>query len=201
MSANIDYFFAPGSPWAFLGLDPLLDLANRHGATVTPYPITIIAENGAISSKNRPEPRRKYWLTDLKRWSVARDRALIVDGRPALSDPTPIAWTIIAAQLDGKDWAKVTGILQSAFWQKAEDVGLPDVRRGLLDAAGFDGKQLLARENDADVKQRWDANLALATSAGIFGSPTFVIDGQPYWGQDSLPFVERHLQGEPLLSE
>lgn len=201
MTARIDYFFAPGSPWALLGHDILLDLAKRYGASITPYPITIIAENGAIASKNRPEPRRLYWLRDLKRWSVERNVPLIVDNRPALADPTPVGRTIIAAHLDGLDWAGLTRALQLALWQRAEDVGQPEVRQRVIDAAGFDGPRLLAREEDEDVKGRWESNLALATSTGIFGSPTYVIEGQPYWGQDSLPFLERHLQGKPLLAE
>lgn len=201
MAINIDYFFAPGSPWALLGLDPFLELAGRYGATVTAYPTPIIAENGAIFSKDRPEARRAYWFRDLKRWSALRGRELILDGRPALADPTPIALTIIAAQIDNSDWAKVARVLQSAFWQEAEDVGQQSVRRRLLNEAALDGEALVNREEDADVKQRWEDNRALAARSGIFGSPTYVIDGEPYWGQDSLPFLERHLQGDPLLAD
>lgn len=201
MTKHIDYFFAPGSPWALLGHDAFFELARQYDATVTPYPISIIAENGAISLKNRPEPRRRYWLLDLKRWGKYRNIPLQVDNRPTLSDPSPAARTIIAAHLAGLDWPSLTKALQLALWQRAEDIGLPDVRRQIADAVGLDGASLVQREEDEDVKAGYQSNLTLAASTGIFGSPTYVVDGQPYWGQDSLPFLERHLQGHPLFEE
>ena len=107
---------------------------------------------------------------------------------------------MIAAQLDGKDWIGLTKALQEAFWSRAEDIGNADVRKAIADAAGFDGAALEARAQQSDVQELWRANYDTAKAAGVFGFPTFRYDGELYWGQDSLPFLERHLNGEKLIA-
>jgi 2-hydroxychromene-2-carboxylate isomerase len=92
----------------------------------------------------------------------------------------------------------LTRALQQAFWLHGADIGLPAERKRIADACGFDGARLLAREQDADVKEKWDLDRAHAVQSGVFGFPTFGFDGEIYWGQDSLPFLQRHLEGSPL---
>ncbi|OBZ93399.1 2-hydroxychromene-2-carboxylate isomerase [Pararhizobium polonicum] len=198
MTKVIEYFFGIGSPWAFIGLDPFLALATKADAQIQPFVIPLVEENGAIYSRNRPEPRRAYWTKDLKRWAALRGKDLAFDNRAGLSDPTPASLMVIAAQRDGKDWFGLTRALQEAFWLRAEDIGNADVRKAAATAAGFDGEALLAREKDEDVRKAYKDNYDLAVAAGVFGFPTYRYDGELYWGQDSLPFLERHLNGEKL---
>ncbi|SEQ23099.1 2-hydroxychromene-2-carboxylate isomerase [Faunimonas pinastri] len=200
MAKTIDYFFGIGSPWAFIGLEPFAELANRFDAEIRPFVIPLLEENGGIFSRNRPEPRRAYWTTDLKRWAAVRGKKLNFENRAGLSDPTPAGFTVLAAQLDGADWLGVTKALQSAFWERAEDIGNPDVRKAILSAAGFDGDALEARAQEEDIRNAWTSNTETAKAAGVFGFPTFSYDGELYWGQDSLPFLERHLAGEKLIA-
>ncbi len=58
MTQTIDYFFGLGSPWAYVGFDPFLTLANHNGATVIPHLVPLIGENGGIYSRDRPPARR-----------------------------------------------------------------------------------------------------------------------------------------------
>ena len=59
--------------------------------------------------------------------------------------------------------------------------------------AGFDGRQLLKTSETASVQAEYDANTEAATAASVFGSPWYIVDGEGYWGQDRLDFVERAL--------
>lgn len=196
MSKTIEYFFSINSPWSFIGLDAFTALADREGAEIKPFLTTVVEENGGIFSRNRPEPRRAYWLRDLERWSGIRGKTLRIRDRPAQSDPVPAAMMVIAALLDGQPWLPLTAAIQSAFWEHGEDIGDPNVRRAIADRAGFDGAKLLLREADADVKDKWAADRAHAREFGVFGFPTYRFDGELYWGQDSLPLLERHLKGD-----
>ncbi|RWX74789.1 2-hydroxychromene-2-carboxylate isomerase [Neorhizobium lilium] len=195
----VDYYFSISSPWAYLGLERFQALVAEYGLDVRPFPITIIAENGAIASKDRPAIRRAYWQKEMLRWARHLGKTILLDNRPT-SDWVPASFMIIAAELDGLDWIKLVGVMQERWWGHADDIGNAEVRKAIADSAGFDGAALLAREQDADVQAKWQQNLDRARDQGIFGSPTYVFDGEPYWGQDSLPFLKMHLSGEMVPS-
>ena len=200
MTKTIDYFFGIGSPFAFIGLEPFRTLTERHGATIRPYLIPVIEDNGGIYSRNRPEPRRTYWLKDLKRWAAHRGRTLTFENRAALSDPTPAGFLVLAAIETGKDWLGLTAALQEAFWSRAADIGNPKVRIAIADAAGLDGAALEALAQSRAIHDIWVSNRQIAAAAGVFGLPTYRFENELYWGQDSLPFLERHLNGETPIA-
>jgi 2-hydroxychromene-2-carboxylate isomerase len=200
MAKTIDYFFGIGSPWAYIGLEPFAALAARHDATIRPYVISLIEDNGAIYSRNRPEARRAYWTKDLKRWAALRGKVLNFENRSGLSDPTPAGMVVIAAIEKGADWLKLTGALQEAFWTRGEDIGKAEVRQAIADAAGLDATSLEAFAESPAAQSIWTSNIGIAKAAGVFGFPTFRFEDELYWGQDSLPFLERHLNGEKLVA-
>lgn len=196
MPKTIDYFFSIGSPWSHIGFDTLVGLATRHGAQIKPYLATVIEENGGIFSRNRPDVRRAYGTRDLTRWARVRAKPLRLHGRGGLADPTSASLIVIAAYLDGKDWISLTSALQHAFWAEARDIGSPDVREAIARTAGLDGTALVRREADEDVKAKWEGDRDHAVAGGVFGFPTYRYDGELYWGQDNLSFLERHLGGD-----
>ena len=53
----------------------------------------------------------------------------------------------------------------------------------------------LEQSRSPEVQQQYEANTHQAIAAGIFGAPTYVVDGEMFWGQDRLDFVERKLAG------
>lgn len=200
MAKTIDYFFNIGSPWAYIGLEPFVALANEHNATIRPHVIPLIEDNGGIYSRNRPEARRAYWTKDLRRWAALRGKTLSFDNRSALSDPSPAGYMVIAASEAGEDWLKLTQLLQEAFWGRGEDIGNPEIRRAIADAAGFDAAALDEHGQSDSIQAIRNASFETARAAGVFGLPTFRYEDELYWGQDSLPFLERHLKGEKLVA-
>jgi 2-hydroxychromene-2-carboxylate isomerase len=200
MTKTIDYFFSIGSPWAFIGLEPFAVLAKEQGATIRPHVIPLIEENGGIYSRNRPEARRAYWIRDLKRWAALRGKVLNFDNRAALSDPAPAGLMVAAAIETGDDWLKLAAALQEAFWVRGEDIGNADVCRAIATAAGFDAAALDKHGQSDAVAALQKASFEAAREAGVFGVPTYRYQDELYWGQDSLPFLERHLRGEKLAA-
>ncbi len=200
MTKTIDYFFSIGSPWAFIGLEPFAALAKEQGATIRPHVIPLIEENGGIYSKNRPEARRAYWIRDLKRWAALRGKVLNFDNRAALSDPAPAGLMIAAAIETGDDWLKLAIALQEASWVGGADIGNADIRRAIAAAAGFDAAALDKHGRSDAVARLQKASFEAARAAGVFGVPTYRYQDELYWGQDSLPFLERHLRGEKLAA-
>ncbi|GBU15405.1 hypothetical protein AwPolaro_07830 [Polaromonas sp.] len=52
----------------------------------------------------------------------------------------------------------------------------------------------LQQADSQAVQERYEANTSQAIAAGVFGAPSYVIDGELFWGQDRLDFVERKLK-------
>lgn len=200
MTRTIDYFFGLGSPWAYIGLEPFIALTKAQGLAVVPHVIPLIEENGGIYSRNRPALRRAYWLTDLKRWAHLRGVTLEFNGREALSDIAPAQDLVVAAALRGEDWLALARALHAAFWGRAEDIGQAEVRARLTRAAGLDPAVLEPVARGPEVAARKAESLDLARKSGVFGLPSYLVGTELFWGQDSLPFLERHLKGEDLVA-
>ena len=72
------------------------------------------------------------------------------------------------------------------MWVDGKDIGDPEVLRSILDAAGFNGEELIARTQDPDIKAALRDNTALAETVGACGVPTASIGNTLFWGQDRL---------------
>ena len=81
-----------------------------------------------------------------------------------------------------------------AIWVEGKDMNDPTVVAGVLQAAGFDAGRVFALTQDAEVKERLKSITQEAVDRGVFGEPTFFVDGHMYWGQDRLDFVKEALQ-------
>lgn len=193
MTQRIDYFFGLGSPWAYIGLEPFVALARAQGAEIVPHAIPLIEENGGIYSRNRPPARKAYWFTDLRRWAALRGVTLAFEGREALSSVAPAEDLVIAAWLRGEDWLSLARGFHQAFWGRAEDIGTPEVRARITAAAGLDPVALEAAAQGPEVARRRAESREAARDAGVFGLPSYLVAGELFWGQDSLPFLEAHL--------
>ena len=99
----------------------------------------------------------------------------------------------IAHRQRGDDIAAFSQAMMTAVWVEERD--LAD-RASLLQIAreqGADGQTLLEAAEKPAVRQEYDANTQAAIDQGVFGMPTFVIEGELFWGQDRLDFVARAL--------
>lgn len=200
MTQRIDYFFGLGSPWAYVGFDAFVALARAQGAEIVPHVIALIEENGGIYSRNRPPMRRAYWTTDLKRWADLRGVTLEFAGREALSSFVPAEDVIVAAALRGQDWLTLARAYHAAFWGRAEDIGNAEIRARITREAGFDSDALEAAAKAPEIAARRAADTELARTSGVFGIPSYLVGSDLFWGQDSLPFLERHLRGERITA-
>jgi 2-hydroxychromene-2-carboxylate isomerase len=83
--------------------------------------------------------------------------------------------------------------LLRALWAEERDTSVPEVRVAVANENGYPGEQLLALETADSTQALYRTNSDDAVANGIFGSPIFVLNGERFWGQDRLMFVERAL--------
>jgi 2-hydroxychromene-2-carboxylate isomerase len=199
---DLHCFYSLSSPWAYLGGPQLQDIVRRHRVRLLlkPYDFqAVVPRTGGIPLRTRPEPRRSYHALELDRWRRHLGLPLNLvpkhyrsDGQPPDWNKRP-GWTVIAAQLRGEDAFVLSHALLRALWAEERDTSEAAERIAIADENGYDGAALQAMEGSAEVQAAYAANTAEAERLGVFGSPTFVLDGERFWGQDRLDFVDRAL--------
>lgn len=200
MSHTIDYYFAPQSPWTYLGHDRFVAIARAAGATVRVLPAdlgAVFSVSGGLPLGKRAPQRQAYRLVELRRFSQHLGLPMNIQPQffPVAGDDA--ARLIIAVdQHDGADAAlAISGAIFRACWAQQRNMADADTLAALLAECGLPAARL-DQSRGADVQARYDANTREAIDAGVFGAPSFVIDGEIFWGQDRLDFVERHLQNQ-----
>jgi 2-hydroxychromene-2-carboxylate isomerase len=199
MSKTVDYYLAPQSPWTYLGHQRLVKIAKAAGATVRVMPMDlgkVFPISGGLPLGKRAPQRQAYRLVEMARFSQAVNMPLNLHPKffPVAGDPA--ARLIIAVDMHhGTDAAlQLTGAVLSAVWHEERDIADAATLAALLSEHQLDAA-CLALSNTPEVQTRYDSYTQSAIDAQVFGAPTYVIDGEMFWGQDRLDFVAQKLKG------
>ncbi len=196
MAKTVDYYYALASPWSYLGHERFRQIAARTGAEACFMPIEVpvlFPAMGTLSLKDRPEARKTYRLAELARWRAHLDIPLTLQPKHFPVPDTAAAGMVIAAQEGGDDGASLSGAFMRAVWAEERDIADVATLDGIAAAEGHDGPALRAAAETDAVRKRYRANTEAAMASNVFGVPAWVIDGEMFWGQDRLDFVERAL--------
>ncbi|MCB1691396.1 MAG: DsbA family protein [Pseudomonadales bacterium] len=203
LTVYIDY----KSPYAFVAKDPTYALEQQFGIEIDWLPLTLNIgsylgtakkdDSGKVVENNR-SPRQwaavKYAYMDARRYAAAR--GLVLKGTQKIWDSSIAAIGMLFAKASGHDALKrYTDIVYERFWRREldiEDVGVIEsvlVEAG-VDTAGF--RDYLGGEG----RRLHDLIQEEILDAGLFGVPSYVIDGEMYFGREHLPRVRWHLGGK-----
>lgn len=196
MAAPIRFCFDLLSPYAYLAWKELPPIATRHGRVVEPVPVLLAALLQAHGTKGPAEvpAKRAYVFKDALRSAHAL-------GWPIAPPPAHPFNPLLAARCislvdDVAARAALVERLFDAVWGGGPGVEDGAVVAAAASACGLDGDALVARAGADDAKARLRAQTEQALRDGAFGVPTMFVDGELFWGLDSLGHVERRLRGE-----
>ncbi len=188
------------SPYAYLAWHRMGAIADAHDLRVEPRPTLLAALLNQHGHKGPAEiePKRLYMFKDCIRAAAY----LGVPFVPVRSHPFNPLPALRATLLDMDDDTRVAlvGRLFDATWAESRDVGDPELVAEVCAEAGV--PDVSARIRDPEVKQRLKDENERALAAGIFGVPTMIVDGEMFWGTDSIPHLVRFLEGaDPVRDE
>lgn len=195
-------FYSLSSPWAYFAGPRLQDIVRRHQVQLVLKPFdfqAVVPLTGGVPLRTRPEPRRSYHREELDRWRRHLGMPLNLTPKHYPADGKPdgwnksAGWMVIAAQQQGQDAMRLSHAILRALWAEERDISDPAVRSAIAQENGLDGAALVALERSNTVQQAYQDNSREAIEIGVFGSPTLVLEGVRFWGQDRLEFVERAL--------
>ena len=198
MSTTIDYYFAPNSPWTYLGHQRFAEIAKAAGAKINVLPVDlggkVFPVSGGLPLSKRAPQRQAYRLVELKRFGEYLGQPIHLQPKYFPVSPDDAAKLIIAVDLnEGTDAAMaLTGRILRGVWVEQKNIADARDLAAMLADQGLPARRLDDAMSQA-VHERYEADSQRAIAAGVFGAPSYVIDGEIFWGQDRLEFVQRRL--------
>ena len=198
MGKIITYFLTPVSPWCYLGHERLVALAAARGAQIDIKPIDlgkVFSVSGGLPLSKRAPQRQAYRLAEMTRWAAFLNLPLNAQPKFFPAPPEQASRFIIAARTGLGDEAaeRLAGAIMRALWAEEKNIADDATLVQIAAMCSIDGQMLLRSAETPGVQQQLDKNTDEAIAANVFGAPWYVVDGDGYWGQDRLEFVERAL--------
>jgi 2-hydroxychromene-2-carboxylate isomerase len=200
MPAPIEFYFDFSSPYSYLASEQIEPLAARFGRRVD-YKPTLLGATFKISGL------RPLVEVPLKGDYSRRDfqRSARFSGVPfVLPDPFPISTVSVARAylwLADTESERARAFVHAAFrayFAQGRNISEPAVLGDVLREVGSDPAQALAAIQQPHIKDRLRAQVDASLARGVFGAPFIVVDGEPFWGHDRLPQIERWLTSGPF---
>ena len=198
MAKTVDYYFSPMSPWTYLGHERFAALARKHGAGIDVKPVDygkIFPVSGGLPLAKRAPQRQKYRLVELKRWRDALGIPLTIQPKYFPYDTALAARLILAAKRRNGEVAamRLAGALLRATW--VEDRDMADIAQlaAVLREQGLEADPLLELARSAEIGAEYERVTQEAIECDVFGAPTYVYNGELFWGQDRLELLDRAL--------
>ena len=195
MPEPIVFYFDFASPYGYLASTQIDTLAERHGRTVDWHPIML----GAAMKVTGGRPlvqipmRDEYSRHDMPRFA----RYL---GVPFAFPPVMPILTLAAARAyywcrdsDPALAHRLARALYNAHFGEGKDIAQPEQVAEIAATLDIDPDALIPAIQTPEIKQRLKDETAAALEAGVFGSPFFLVDGEPFWGADRLEQLARWL--------
>jgi len=197
MARFVDYYLAASSPYAYLGHDRFVAIANRHGATINVKAVDfgkVFAASGGLPLKQRAPQRQAYRMTELERWP--KFLGLSLNRQPKffpVSGDLASKWILAASMHDMADALKLAGAILRAVWAEERNIADAATLATIAQEQALDPKALAAGAQAPDATASYDALTQEAIERQVFGAPTYIYRDELFWGQDRLDFLDREM--------
>ncbi len=195
MSKTVEFYFDFGSPTAYLAYRRLMQFNAAYGLNIDYRPMLlggVFKATGNTSPVTVPAKGRYMLEQDLPRFATRYGVDLLFNPHFPLNTLTLMRGAIAAHRLDC--FEHYTDVVYRGVWAEGKNMGEEAVVIEVLTAAELDAEAILAKAGEDEVKASLIANTDAAVARGIFGAPTMFLDGEMYFGQDRLDFIEAALK-------
>jgi 2-hydroxychromene-2-carboxylate isomerase len=195
VSTNPQFMFDFGSPNAFLSHEAIPAIEKRTGAKFDYVPILLGGIFKATNNKSPAETlagvknKREFHALETERF-IKRFQVEPFVWNPFFPVNTlNLMRAAVAAQFEGVFPAYVEAAFHH-MWREPKKMDDLEIAVKALNSSGLDGAKLLARAQEADVKAKLIENTQSAVERGAFGSPTFFVGNEMFFGKEQLRDVE-----------
>jgi 2-hydroxychromene-2-carboxylate isomerase len=193
MTKAVEFLFDFGSPTTYLAYKQLPKIASRHGARIVWTPILLGAVFKATgnSSPAMVPAKARYMNSDLARFAKRYNVVLNFNTHFPVNTLSLMRGAVAYQQTNQFDI--YVNAMFDAMWAHPRNLNGPGEVTHVLRDIGIRPDDFMARIEHVDVKEKLKANTEAAVARGVFGAPTFFVNGEMFFGQDRLDFVEEAL--------
>ena len=198
MTPKVEFHFDFGSPNAYLAHRVIPGVEQRTGVKFTYVPILLggvfklTSNQSPITQFKEVKNKLPYGLIESRRFMKKHGITRFQMNPNFPVNTVQIMRGAVAAEMDGQLPKYVEAVFVS-MWEAGKKMDDPQVIRAELDAAGLDGARTLARIQEQDVKDKLLKNTEATVARGTFGTPTFYVGEEIFFGKDKLRDVEEEI--------
>ena len=195
MPRPVRVYFDFVSPYSYLALTRLAAFGARHGVEWDPAPVFYAAllDANHLVGPAETSGKRRYTMTDVLRAADLQGVPLV--GPPAHPFRSLEALRVATLFAGDPRALELSVALSTACWAAGRDLTDWAVLADVVRRSGLDDDDLTARASAPAVKRALQERTAAAIAAGVFGVPTFVLEGELFWGNDRLDHLAARLDG------
>jgi 2-hydroxychromene-2-carboxylate isomerase len=200
MPKTIEMIFDFVSPNGYMAWFPLKDIVARHEAELTITPVFL----GGMHRLTGNEPpmirdahikgKNEYAALEMQRFIKKHELTRFKLNAKFPFNSITIQRLLLVAQEVGRDHELIDFMLPKV-WEEGLDAEDPEAIAEVLGGTEFDAGKMLARTQDPEVKQQLITNTENAVERGVFGIPSFFVEGELFFGKDRLGQVEEEVSG------
>lgn len=198
MTTEVKFYFDFLSPFSYFAWRSL-PTKLPPGCAIHFLPVALgpLLNHWGIKGPGEVQPKREFLLKQMLRKSAR-------EGFPFTTPKTHpfnslYALRLALKEVAGEHQGAVIKTLWLAGWEKRIDMGNPDELLAALKEAGLPADELYEKSFSAEAKKALKSNIAEAIAYGVFGVPSFVVNDELFWGEDSIPELVNFVQGRDLL--
>ena len=195
MSQPIDFYFDFSSPYGYMAAQKIDALAAQYDRTVDwrPMLLGVVFKQTGMAPLTQIPIKGDYSRRDFERSARFHGVPFRMPTVFPIASQAPSRIVLWAKAQDPAFAAKATLALYRAYFVDGLDISGPDTAADVAGKAGFDRTAARACIDDPAIKEALKRSVDGAISAGVFGSPFIVVDGEPFWGLDRFDQVDRWL--------
>jgi 2-hydroxychromene-2-carboxylate isomerase len=197
MARRITCYFTTVSPWAYIGHALFLKISREHDVAIDWKPVNlgeVFPQTGGLPLAKRAPARQRYRMFELQRWREKRALNFSLHPKNWPFDCTLADRSIIALAQSGRNPAAYIGGVFKAVFEDERNCADETVLAEILGTDGHDAPSILSSARSPETEAAYKNNIAEALAAGVFGSPTYIREGELFWGQDRLELLDDALR-------
>lgn len=194
---TVQFYYDFSSPNAYFGFAQLNDYLQDTNHTVEWQPVFLggmLRELETTPAAMDNDLKANYLQKDYRRWSERLEVPFSFPSHFPLMTVKPLRGSLVIEEKAPDRLVPYVDRVFRAYWVEDQKIDEAVVLGSLVDDVGLDGDELLNDIEQPSVKEKLKERTEQALEQGVFGVPSFVVNGELYWGKDRFSFVTETLE-------